>query len=50
MNDEKLMQREDVQTMVKDWVHYRYKDFRELDQIAIEAAEDQLSNREWKSY
>lgn len=50
MNDEKLMQREDVQTMLKDWAHYWYGEFRELDEIAIEAAEDQISNNEWKAY
>lgn len=50
VNDEKLSAREDVQTILKDWVHYWYWEFRELDQIAIDAAEDQLSNKERKSY
>ena len=50
MNDEKLTKREDVQQILKDWTTYRYWEFRELDQIAIEAAEDQLSNKEWKAY
>ncbi len=50
INDGKLMEREDVQEIVKDWTTYWYWEFRELDQIAIDAAEDQLSNREWKAY
>lgn len=50
IKDEELMKREDVQEVVKDWTTYRYWEFRELDQIAIEAAEDQLSNSERKSY
>lgn len=50
INDEKLMEREDVQEIVKDWTTYWYWEFRELDQIAIEAAEDQLSNKEWRAY
>lgn len=49
INDKELMKREDVQTVVKDWVHYRYKDFRELDEIATQAAEEALCNKEWKS-
>lgn len=50
MNDEKLSAREDVQQVLKDWTTYWYREFRELDQIAIEAAEDQLSNKERRSY
>lgn len=50
IKDDKLMEREDVQQVVKDWTTYWYWEFRELDQIAIDAAEDQLSNREWRSY
>lgn len=49
INDEKLMARDDVRQIVNDWTSYWYKEFRELDQIAIEAAEDQLQNDEYKS-
>lgn len=48
--DEKLMQRDDVRQIVYDWTSYWYWEFRELDQIAIEAAEDQLTNKEYKAY
>lgn len=48
INDEKLMQRSDVRNIVRDWTHYRYWEFKELNDIAIEAAEDQLQNDEWK--
>jgi len=50
INDSNLMKRDDVKQIVKDWAHYWYWEFRELDKIAIDAAEDQLSNKEWKSY
>lgn len=49
IKNKELMARDDVQTVVKDWVHYRYKDFRELDQIATQAAEEALQNNVWKS-
>jgi hypothetical protein len=34
--------------MQKDWVHYWYKEFKELDDIATEYAEDQIANAEYK--
>lgn len=48
--DKELMKRDDVKQIVNDWTSYWYWEFRELDQIAIEAAEDQLSNKEYKAY
>lgn len=50
VRDERLMARDDVRTAVNDWIHYRYKEFEELDQIATEAAEDQLSNDNYKKF
>ena len=42
------MKRPDVQTIISDWTHYRYKEFKELNDIATETAEDELQNSEWK--
>ena len=44
------MKRRDVKTIISDWTHYRYKEFKELNDIATEAAEDELQNSEWKRY
>lgn len=49
INDEKLMKRTDVRQIVNDWTHYWYKEFQELDDIATEAAQDQLTNNAYKS-
>ena len=46
--DPELSQRADVKQMANDWVHYWYKEFKELDDIATEYAEDQLENAEYK--
>lgn len=48
INDEKLMQRDDVKTIISDWTHYRYKEFKELNDIVTQAAEEELQNNEWK--
>ena len=50
IKDEWLMKRRDVKTIISDWTHYRYKEFKELNDIATEAAEDELQNSEWKRY
>lgn len=50
LKDEELMKRSDVQNVVNDWVHYWYKEFRELNDIATEYAEDQIANAEYKKY
>lgn len=46
--DPKLSQQYDIVNMQKDWVHYWYKEFKELDDIATEYAEDQIANAEYK--
>ena len=48
INDKELMQRNDVRQIVNDWAHYWYKEFQELDDIATEAAQDQLTNDAYK--
>lgn len=48
IKDENLMKRQDVQTIVSDRTHYRYKEFKELNDIATEYAEEELQNNEWK--
>lgn len=50
VKDWKLMERQDVKESVQDWTAYWYKEFEELDKIAMEDIEDQLANKEWKSY
>lgn len=42
------MARDDVKTIISDWTHYWYKEFKELNDIVTEAAEDELQNEEWK--
>jgi hypothetical protein len=48
LNDKELSERPDVKDALNDWVHYWYKEFGELDQIATDYAEDQLANAEYK--
>ena len=48
LNDKELSERPDVKDALNDWVHYWYKEFSELDQIATDYAEDQLANAEYK--
>lgn len=48
IKDEKLMARDDVKTIISDWTHYRYKEFKELNDITTQAAEEELQNNEWK--
>jgi hypothetical protein len=43
------MKRTDVRQIVNDWTHYWYKEFQELDDIATEAAQDQLTNNAYRS-
>lgn len=47
-NDPVLSKRDDVKRVLNDWVHYWYTEFWELDNIAIEYAEDQIANAEYK--
>lgn len=48
VQDPVLSNRADVKESLNDWVHYWYKEFHELDQIAVEYAEDQIANAEYK--
>lgn len=51
VQDEKLMEREDVRTMVNDWTSYWYKELKDIDDIAKEEAEDYIANkRRWKGW
>lgn len=50
IHNDNAMKDEWVKTAVNDWLHYRYKEFDELNDLAEKYAEEQLEEKEFKIY